>query len=50
MKNRKWREDASLFAQQKPQTLAIQGPGVIVSIWPDWVILLYVMGVEVTVE
>jgi hypothetical protein len=30
--------------------LAIQGPGVIVSNWPDWVILLYIIGAEVSVE
>jgi hypothetical protein len=34
----------------KPQALAIRGPGVIVSIWPDWVILLYIIGAELTVE
>ena len=32
------------------QTLAIQGPGVIASIWPDWVILPYFIGAELTVE
>ena len=37
-------------AQYLPQTLAIQGPGVIVSFWPDWVILLYVIGVELIGE
>jgi hypothetical protein len=38
------------FNTIQPQALAIQGPGVIGSIWPDWVILLYVIGAEVTVE
>jgi hypothetical protein len=33
-----------------PQPLAIQGPGMIASVWPDWVILLYIIGVELTVE
>jgi hypothetical protein len=50
VKNRKFRGVASLFARDKPQALAIQGPGVIVSIWPDWVILLYIIGAELTVE
>jgi hypothetical protein len=34
----------------KPPALAIEGPGMIGSIWPDWVILLYITGVELTVE
>jgi len=34
----------------KPQALAIQGQGVIASVWPDWVILLYIIGAELTVE
>ena len=33
-----------------PQPLAIQGPGMIASVWPDWVILLYIIGAELTVE
>jgi len=32
------------------QALAIQGQGVIVSFWPDWVILPYIIGAELTVE
>jgi hypothetical protein len=40
----------SIFSKMRLQALAIQGPGVIASIWPDWVILLYLIGVELTVE
>jgi hypothetical protein len=38
------------FSRMRLQALAIQGPGVIASVWPDWVILLYLIGVELTVE
>jgi hypothetical protein len=38
------------IAHRAPQTLAIQGPRMIGSVWPDWVILLYIIGVELTVE
>jgi hypothetical protein len=33
-----------------PQALARQGPGMIASVWPDRVILLYVSGLEITIE
>jgi len=33
-----------------PQALAIQVPGMIASVWPDWVILPYIIGAEITVE
>jgi hypothetical protein len=38
------------FVQNCPQALAIQGLGMIGSNWPDWVILLYIIGAEFTVE
>jgi hypothetical protein len=37
-------------AQGLPQPLAIRGQGMIGSIWPVWVILFYLVGVELTVE
>jgi hypothetical protein len=52
----KWRPRLNLsalgfsFCTRITAALAIQGPGMIVSIWPDWVILLYIIGVELTVE
>jgi hypothetical protein len=38
------------FVQWSSQGLAIQGLGMIVSFWPDWVILPYIIGAELTVE
>jgi hypothetical protein len=35
---------------RKLQALAIQGPGMIASVWPDRVILLYISGLEFTIE
>jgi hypothetical protein len=38
------------FVQKCSQALAIQGPGMVASNWPDWVILPYIIGAELTVE
>jgi hypothetical protein len=38
------------FVQNCSQALAIQGLGMVASNWPDWVILPYIIGAELTVE